>query len=744
MSANGVQLDYSKPTNGIISKVGFAMVKTGFDIKDFGSPATLPNGTKDNTLFFEKNSGAIMLQPDFEITDTAISGGFGYMLGTVDPTQKITFAGTAPTEITRPWKPVKKILHQTEVVGEINGTTAALAENQGMMVWWKKWQTKEDVDTDSTDVSVAMILTFNQFLDPDGVYTSGFEDSIEMVVYFNKRIHIKRIWGIQVEGEVPARYEADFQEWDVDFSKGFDTDSDFESLTFMFIDKYMVIGFNGMDNAKALRCRKFDLEADLNGRQYAVLSRAGSTFTFERAGASLIGMKKIVYKSSGSYVSDWFVPPYIPDSTTIEAVMTKGIQPTSTEIKGPFFADRVVLVESTSSTASPTGRLSWGLKLETTDTSQTPLFFSWMIKDPMIREDAHSDSFQITSMVESYIENCYANKDGSFGDRTGNIKLNALSSFQSNVFNARNYKIDCKFKLRDAGAYTTRAILFQDVHEVENPEMGQFTLNAEASTTIKRLKKTPVMNSESFDHLGWTGKDLIEFLIDELGGLTVVTVATDAQIGSLPELPVSGDSSKPNWQFNPGISVWDAVNEVRTWMGWALYPDVETGDITLKPMPISSAAADHTIEINTSAVDLRYVISDIARTRFLIIGQAGKEEPGKYKVGDKIMAYKTDISLEDTIGETRPLWLADPALSTIEMCKDLTSKLYTWYTAIHTTVSFTIDDARSYFEGGFDVYDVLSLTDTRVSDIDGKYVVLGYNFVVTPNNCKLTLEAISL
>lgn len=742
MAANKAQLDFAKPTNGLISKIGFALVKSGFDIKDWGSIGQTPAGVNDNQLFFEKNSGAILLQPDLELAFTSMSGGFGYMSDSVgDATEKITFSTSVPVGIDPIWKPAVTLLHQSAISGSINATTAALEENQGMMVWWDNWKNLGDVDTDATDTDVAMIVQFNQ------AGTIG-SDIIKMKIFFNKTVHIERTWSIPIADTQPVQYTTETQEWDVDFSKGYDNDADFNTLTFMFIDKYMIIGFNGLNNYVALKCRKFDIGTDLNSKSYPILSRDDSTFTLIRAGALLFGMKKITYKATGSYVSDWLKPTYDIDSiSTIEATMTKGVKPLDTDILGPFQNDMVVALETTGAYLNDilTGRIRWGIKLKTVDTAKTPLFYSWMIQDPVVRDDATSDSFQITSAIESYVENCYANKDGSFGDRTGSMTLNSIvSGFQTNVFNARNYQIDCKFQLRDAGAFTTRARLFQDVHEVSNPTKDTFTLSVEALGIIKRLKKTPVLNSVAFDHLGWKGTDLIKYLIEDLGGVTLTIDATLAQLNDLVALPVSEDRSKPNWQFSPGVSLWDAANTVRAWMGWALYPTLTGGSVTLKPMPTSSSSADYTIVVEDETNNIRYIVSDIAKTRFLIIGKSGKNVEGQYKVGDKIMAYKTNATLENTIGETRPLWLCDPALSSIEMCEAITNQLYDWYTAIHTTVSFIIDDARSYFEGGFGVYDVLALSDTRVPAIDGKYVVLGYTFDVTPFDCKLTVEAISL
>jgi len=222
-----------------------------------------------------------------------------------------------------------------------------------------------------------------------------------------------------------------------------------------------------------------------------------------------------------------------------------------------------------------------------------------------------------------------------------------------------------------------------------------------------------------------------------LGGVTLIASDYSAD----PLLPASEDVKRANWQFSPGTTIWSAMSTIREYSGWLLYPDNQ-GRLIYKPFPTADSSADWTINMG-DCLDVQYGITDLAKTRFQILGQAGKDDPdGKYKKGDGLLSYKTYDSLETLLGESRPLWLYDPALGTPEVAENMLKQLADWYTGLHIFISFQIPDFKAYKEMG--LYQVLSASDSLVTDINGKYIITDVDLIADPFQLSGTVRGISL
>jgi len=363
------------------------------------------------------------------------------------------------------------------------------------------------------------------------------------------------------------------------------------------------------------------------------------------------------------------------------------------------------------------------------------------MKDAQTRSSVTPSSNTLNSDIVSYQEDITGNKDGSFGDWTSRTIVTMYETYRDTIFTGRNAKMTLNLNPGDGSVQ--RAVHYADTLEISRSEPGDLTLDISAQSIVKRLKLTPILRPESFDDRGWRHGDLMSYLAT-LGG---VTLNADTYTSD-PLLPASGLADRPNWQFNPGVSIWDAMNTVREYSGWLLYPD-NNNELTYKPFPTSASTPDWTIDCQT-CLDLKYTIGDLARTRFMVLGQAGADDSaGRFKAGDGIMVYKTNSTLETALGESRPLWIFDPALSNLTMVNNTVNKLHDWYSALHKIVSFTIPDfngvdsaAKKY--SSMTLNQVVTISDADIADIDGVYMLVGLHLSGNLAMVSANVELISL
>lgn len=695
-------LAFAKPINGKILHPGFAMEQRGGDI--------LPYLDKD--LYYQPDAGCIMLRPDLELK----SMGGSSPKWTDNAGWPVTVSGGSWELVTLPGLPEVKLLHQKDVTAktwEIKTSDTYLADNQGFVVYWKKYATP----TGSS---------------PNIFILAGYGTSYYIAITLEprKQVIIEQLnpttnYTKEYKVAIPASYMP--------------AETDIESLVCFFVDNYIILGFNGVDKTLAIKCDKYDSTTDYNGATYPKIMNSGY-LAIDADGAGLFGFKKLTYSATGNLVSPYYMPGCNPSASTV-AKLTKVIKPDGTDITG-YWAGKSVQIEGTPGSGTPTGRLRYGFILRGA-TTQTPYLYSWRVKDPLTRTGSAGSPNTLSSDIIAYQEDITGNKDGSFGDWTSQTKITCYNEYYDTIFTGRNTKIT--LSLNPGNGLVQRAVHYADTLEISRDEPGDLTLNISAQSIVKRLKLTPILRPESFDDRQWRHGDLMSYLCLNLGGVTIVNgsgVALSASDYSTdPLLLSSGLTDRPAWQFNPGTSIWEAMNCVREYSGWLLYPD-NNNQIIYKPFPTSASTPDWTIDMQTCR-NLKYTIADLAKTRFMVLGQAGADDSaGRYRSGDGIMVYKTNSTLETALGESRPLWVFDPALSSVDMVNNFCLKLYAWYGTLHKIVQFTIPDFTAY--KSMTLNQVASISDSQITDIAGVYMITGVHLTGDISLVSASCELISL
>lgn len=697
---------FGKGVDGVISYPGFAMEQKGKDVLE----------SLDDDLYFEPNSGAVMLRPDISLASMVLGTGYTTTGGSWEivtvPGQK-TAAGVAGN---------LNLLHQKDVTAKSwNITGTGFAANQGFVFYWSKYATPSG----STPKFSILLGT-------------GILDCIFIELFPGEKItinHLNILGGVVTQTwkkEIPANFTPQ--------------DIAINSLVCFFVDNYIILGFNGIEKTIALKCNSVDL-TDKNAETYPGISSAGS-LVIAGDGSGVFGFKKMAYPKSGNLVSPYFSPGCQPSASTT-AKITKSIQPIGTSVTGYFADDKPVEIEGTDGSGTPTGRLRYGFTLRG-DGTITPYLYSWRIKDAQTRISAAGGVQTLTGYLVEYNENISGNKDGSFGDWTSVLDITCYPAIAAgweggiyqNIFTSRNAQV--AINLNPGDGSVLRATHYVDIATVGRPEHNSINLYVEAQSIVKRLKLTPVSAAESFDDRGWRHGDLMAYLASR-GGVTILNSAgsplSAADYSTDPLLPASQEKDRANWQFNPGASLWDAMLMVREYSGWCLYPN-NAAQLIYKPFPTTADTADWTLDME-DFMGVRYAVTDLARTRFMVIGQAGADDATlEIKKGDGILSYKTNSALETLMGESRPLYYLDPALGSVEQTDNMCGKFHDHYTAIHKLAFFEVPNFKAYKT--MQLYQVVAISDATVPDVDGKYLIIGLHIFVDPNVLTIMQASVEL
>lgn len=691
---------FGKGANGVISYPGFAMEQRGSDVLT----------ALGQDLYYEPNSGAVMLRPDLELKsmggeEGAFTDGDG---------EAVTTSGGTWDLVTMPGMPELKLLHQKNVTetGWIL-TGSGFKANQGFVFYWKKYDTPSTLSSDF-QIAIGGISTFHlgiNFYSRKKTEIHYIPDSVDNDEY--------------LDVSIPANF--------------LNAEGEINSLVCFFAGDYIVLGINGIENAIAFKPKNAGFDPDITDLK--LFTSEPSDFIIIADGSGVFGFKRLAFPLSGELISPYFSPGCNPSENTL-AKITQSIQPAGTSVTGYFANGRPVEIEYEDGGELPTGRLRYGFVLRG-DGTVTPYLYSWRIKDAQTRISAAGGVQTLTGDLVAYNENISGNKDGSFGDWTSALDITCYpalldgweAGIYQNIFTSRNAQVAINLNLGtvEAPASVLRATHYVDIATVGRPEHGSINLYVEAQSIVKRLKLTPVAAAESFDDRGWRHGDLMSYLASR-GGVVILNGSgsplSASDYASDPLLPASQEKDRANWQFNPGASLWDAMLMVREYSGWCLYPDNQAR-LIYKPFPTSASTPDWTLNME-DFMGVRYAVTDLARTRFMVVGQAGADDSaGRFKKGDGILSYKTNSTLETLMGESRPLYYLDPALGSPEMADNMCGKFYDYYTNLHRLAFFEIPNFKTY--KSMQLYQVIDASDPLVSDIDGKYLIIGLRCFVDPS-----------
>jgi len=679
---NIARIVFGNPEKGIISAQGFNAEFSGKNWDKLLSRSAIAgrHGAIDKTkLFYEENSQAIMLRPDLELK--SMVDGVGYTTEDGSPAAKWEIK-------TIPGQPSLNLIYQYNVASK--GWTVLsdydLKENQGFMVYWQKLLTPKNSSSN---------LSFEIYLNP--------MEYISVQVEPRKKLYIDygsaaggggQIW----EKEIPASFYPT------------ETISDnLNVLICLIVGDYIILGMGGLENTIALKCQDYYNSTDKNGKKYPSLTAEDSCIRVSGSGSILLGFKKLTYETEGSLSTPLMFPGYVFVAPP-EGVVSKKITPTgaSIDING-FSGGGVVEEEGQPGTDAEKQGVYANVTLKG-DGNITPYLYRFKIHQSPGKITGDSVAQGLDTDILSYEESISGVKDGSFMSGSASVVVTCAGQFYPNLFMMRSPRVQYNLKLRGQEVEFLRAVHIVDIKEAERPQFGVFNLKLESRDITRELAECPLLESESYDDKGWRHGDLMQALADK-GGATLIS----ANYSSDPLLPVSKDIDSPNWQFQRGVKIWEAMSQVRRHSGWLLYPNSE-GNLVYKPRPTESDSEDYTIDANAVPVtDVSYKLIDLYRTRILVWGKGAEDYEGKYpyKKGDNILGAGWHEGLENQIGRSRPLVIIDPLLSDWDSIEKRVGALYDYHTRDPFYISFQINDFENY--GDMWIYKIIKWTDSKMN-----------------------------
>jgi len=676
---NIARIVFGNSEKGIISAQGFNAEFSGKNWDKLLSRSAIAGrheAIDKSKLFYEKNSQAIILRPDLELK--SMVEGSGYT--TTDGSWKAkTILG----------QPSLNLMHQYNVASKDWKIKSDddFKRNQGFVLYWSKWATPKDSESGLTITFGSGQSTYIFYLQPRR------KISITKIIQSGET-ELDENW----ETSIPESYFAN----DNPFSK-------LNVLVAFVVDDYLLLGFGGLENTVALKSKLYFNGEDSQKKKYPIMTTNETSLEVKSSGAILLGFKKLTYETEGNLSTPLMFPGYVFVAPP-EGVVSKKITPTgaSIDING-FSGGGVVEEEGQPGTDAEKQGVYANVTLKG-DGNITPYLYRFKIHQSPGKITGDSVAQGLDTDILSYEESISGVKDGSFMSGSASVVVTCAGQFYPNLFMMRSPRVQYNLKLRGQEVEFLRAVHIVDIKEAERPQFGVFNLKLESRDITRELAECPLLESESYDDKGWRHGDLMQALADK-GGATLIS----ANYSSDPLLPVSKDIDSPNWQFQRGVKIWEAMSQVRRHSGWLLYPNSE-GNLVYKPRPTESDSEDYTIDANAVPVtDVSYKLIDLYRTRILVWGKGAEDYEGKYpyKKGDNILGAGWHEGLENQIGRSRPLVIIDPLLSDWDSIEKRVGALYDYHTRDPFYISFQINDFENY--GDMWIYKIIKWTDSKMN-----------------------------
>lgn len=719
---NQAKLVIENPSNSIITAEGFNAAFSGENFDKFLSLPKIAgrhNATDVSKLFYEKHSKAIMLKPIIEL-DSMVDG-IGYATEDGSPAAKWEVKSLAG-------QPQLNLIHQYNVVSKqwvVKKTgDDKLYANEGFMIYWQKML---------TPTGSSPILTIS--------IESGTDYYIKITIMPRQKILLERKIGTdeqKLETTLPESY--------------FETESfnRMKVLTCMFIDEYIIIGMNGLDQTIGFKCQKYTTVEDVN-KKLIIQSNPGGDLRVKGDGACLLGLKILKYETIGSFATPIQYPGY-KMVTSPEFEFTKSTKPTFEEESPVKMTATVWAGDNKTGSENVGGTGKEGIERCGTYACiffsslgwVSPLLYSFRIYQAPRMATQTTAALQLDTDIRSYREETSGDKDGNFmgssirAEVVCKVTDNKLT--HSRLFRSKAPQVKHYLKLRGKETEVLRALNTLDVKEIGRPSWNRFDLELISQDVTKRLRTMPILVSENYDGRGWKHTDLMK----EIGrgaGITIHCAPTtdDKTVpASYHYLQASGDKEKPNWQFNRGMMRWDAMQRVREFSGWLLAPYYDfsdsdfNGELYYRPKPTADDSEKYAFNADSDIVsNVRYRSVDMYRTRIMIFGIAAADssevlagdydnEAWRYKKGDILAGVGMHPKLEKELGRSEPLVWADPTFSDWKAIGVALLRLYNYYTATHVSPVFQINNFEDYQD--LHSYDLIKWTDDT-KDYQGEKLI---------------------
>ena len=346
--------------------------------------------------------------------------------------------------------------------------------------------------------------------------------------------------------------------------------------------------------------------------------------------------------------------------------------------------------------------------------------------DNVQRESGGSQSGSLTGEVDEIALTESIGMDGSYGG--GDLSM-LLTNIAGMSLIRQNAQISASVSIEGAAGSGVIPLsgYSVDFNEISRPSHGLYNMTLTASSLMKRLELSLILEAKTYDHFNLTHLELVS----ELCSLAGVTLVADSDPSAIT-LPVSTDDKAPNWQFSRGTSIWAALQTVREYSGWMMYPKNNT--LQYRRFPSGSSGGTIFTMNNDAFTTPKYSYRDNYRTRFYVYGEDEN--------GEMIIYLTTSASTESLIGEARPVVIIDPRLATMEACQIAGEGMKRYYTTAHFYVTFTIERFENYSD--LWIGDVIRVVDPEVDEIDGSFMVTRLSIAIDQHLARATVEARSL
>lgn len=700
-TSNHCRLVLGNPANGIISAGGFHADFPASMWNQFESRAAIAGRhaavAKENLMYIEK-MGCIILRPNISLKQTMVAEDYTTEGGTWGLSQVYG-------------NPTLTLCHQKDVTATgwkiASAATVGkyFAENQGFVLWWKKYATPSGSDS---DITITLGINTGLWLDNKITITLKPTQKSEISYYPGVFPGISE----KIEFQLPKHFA--LSEFPVN------------TLICMIIDGEIILADSGLEWI-------FTWKPALAGD--STVLAAGGRLYLEGDGSILCGFKPLTYATTGGFSTKLYYPGYV--MSTPPVIEKKVVTPTGTDItmSGFMGGGDINTEEITASDAEKFGL--YFLANFTGDGTTTPIFYKASVRDEPQRISMSGSAQELNTQILLFKQNMSMGKDGVWNGGSITTTVACEELFYPNIFASKSPQVQYYLQMIKQEAEALRDTHYVDYKEVMRPEHGQFLMDIVSRDITKELELTPMLESVDYDAQikanSWKHADLMNALAVR-GGVTLVVNASD--YANDPLLPYVTDADNAVWQFKRTENIWACMQKVREYSGWMLYPDSQ-GRLVYKPKPTSATTEDYTWDVNNMAIeDVRYKLIDLYRTRFLVWGKAAADNTGDYpyKKGDNILGGGYHADLEAQLGRSRALVVLDPGLNDWDSIERMVDALYDYYTRDPFYFSGRLTFPESY--PALWVGQVVKLTDSKM-EWDG-VPILNKKFMVTSVSMELT------
>lgn len=770
---NVVRLSFNKPTNGIESEREWTA--------EWDAAAARKMRVADDVLTVQA-ANAVILRPDLTPID---------MTGRYEQGSTTDYRGSWYRITGGIWErrnvfgaPQRKVEYQKEVEKErIPGnsntiepsywridTIPTFGENQGFVVWFSKYllphgwdnclvfSLMSDDETHGIRITIGRLYEQSRFSGLVGLVKDQQEVLVE---YWRKAATEERYPSATVSADTQKRVftlprNIDIYQWS----------GDVVVLSLFIVDRFICIGLNGTDSLISFPVESYDEARDSYGRPYPIISPAGAKLSIWGYGAAYLGFKPMHYATEGVIETPISFPGYrlstpevaitraiVPSGTSIswqgrsrgsESIFQDGVEvgPLSTteeqegveatiRLKGDPITTRSVppLTDEQIDELSEADREERRRILyERSVSPKTPTMYRWKIKNSGQRTSATPAPMIVEKGVIEVGYSLSATPDDEYSGGGCDATITCRSDPVDELFALKAPRVTITAVPRElsltlkCGTYAIAGMT------LEKSQFGVRRLKLEGRDVYEELRVASVGTADSFDDRGWTDLEMMKYLIEERAGLTLVSTAGDPTY----TLSRSPDEKKPNWKWNAGAKVLDAIRSVREYSGKLVYPDRE-GRIVYKVRP-TIATAVVVAEINALedvVPRVQYATQDNWYTHMSVIGTASEDSGTLYKRGESLVGIGYNKALAREVGKTRIMPpVVYPQLGSWDDVKRALDALWWRHTTSGIFLSVELDRFEEYADDLW-LYDVIRWTDPENSDLTGLYLVRGIDVRIT-------------